>query len=229
MALTDHIGTLVAGSFDRPQINKLKPNAPAQYYAVVAFDPSVGPDLAAAMAEKAPGGNWQGLQHSIKPNKQLPKPYAGIPDDAIIVRFSTQYPVEIYDLHGQLVPASADNSAHIRAELYTGQRVRINGAPYAWNFQGKSGLSWNLYGVMAVGGGERRAAAGGSFDKYLPAQQAGVDQQAAGAAMAAAVSNTNPFGQQQASAPAQQAAPANNANPFQQSAPAGGVSTNPFG
>lgn len=168
MAITDHVGTLVAGSFDRPQINKLKKDAPAQYYAVVAFEPSAGADLGDAMSGVAPGGNWASVQHGVKKNSTLPKPYAGIDDNALIVRFSSQYAPEIYDQAGAVVPATQDNSAHIRSQLFAGQRVRINGAPYAWNFQGKQGLSFNLYGVMAVGGGERRATAGGSFDKYLP-------------------------------------------------------------
>lgn len=170
MAITDHVGILVAGSFDRPQINKLKKDAPAQYYAVVAFEPSAGADLGEAMGSVAPGGNWQALQHGVKKNAALTKPYAGIPDDALIVRFASQFAPEIYDEAGKLVPASQENSAHIRSQLFAGQRVRINGAPYAWNFQGKQGLSWNLYGGMAVGGGERRQAAGGSFDQYLPKQ-----------------------------------------------------------
>lgn len=178
MAITDHVGILVAGSFDRPQINKLKKDAPAQYYAVVAFEPSAGADLGEAMGSVAPGGNWQALQHGVKKNASLAKPYAGIPDDALIVRFASQFPPEIYDDQGRAVPASQDNSAHIRSQLFAGQRVRINGAPYAWNFQGKQGLSWNLYGGMAVGGGERRAAAGGSFEKYLPKQSSDFDQAA---------------------------------------------------
>lgn len=214
MAITDHVGILVAGSFDRPQVNKLKKDAPPQYYAVVAFEPAAGADLAESMASIAPGGNWQALQHGVKKNATLPKPYAGVPDDALIVRFSTQYPVEIYDQDGRNVAPSADNSAHIRSQLYAGQRVRINGAPYAWNFQGKQGLSWNLYGVMAVGGGERRAAAGGSFDAYLPKQRNDFES--------ASASNQ---------ATAQSAPPANttqaNGNPFQQSG--GNTAANPFG
>lgn len=200
MAITDHVGILVAGSFDRPQINKLKKDAPAQYFAVVAFEPSAGADLGEAMAGVSPGGNWASVQHGVKKNSTLAKPYAGIDDNALIVRFSSQYAPEIYDQAGKIVPATQDNSPHIRSQLFAGQRVRINGAPYAWNFQGKQGLSFNLYGVMTVGGGERRATAGGSFDKYLPDQGA-----------QAATGNTDAFGSSQP----QQAASAGNADPFQ--------------
>lgn len=213
MAITDHVGILVAGSFDRPQINKLKKDAPAQYYAVVAFEPSAGADLGEAMGAVSPGGNWQALQHGVKKNASLAKPYAGIPDDALIVRFASQFPPEIYDDQGRAVPASQDNSAHIRSQLFAGQRVRINGAPYLWNFQGKQGLSWNLYGGMAVGGGERRAAAGGSFEKYLPKQASDFDQAA----------------QTQQAASQEQAASqqTGSSNPFQQGN--AGASANPFG
>lgn len=212
MAITDHVGILVAGSFDRPQINKLKKDAPAQYYAVVAFEPSAGADLGEAMGTVSPGGNWQSLQHGVKKNASLAKPYAGIPDDALIVRFASQFPPEIYDDQGRAVPASQENSAHIRSQLFAGQRVRINGAPYLWNFQGKQGLSWNLYGGMAVGGGERRAAAGGSFEKYLPKQSSDCDQAA----------------QAQQPAPQEQAAlqQTGSNNPFQQS---NAGTANPFG
>lgn len=170
MSLTDHVGILVAGSFDRPQKNRLKPAAPPEYYAVVAFEPNAGPALAAAMAELAPGGNWQAMNHSVKKNSALNKPYAGIPDNAIVVRFATKFAVEIRDEDGTELVPTAENSPRIRVKLFTGQRVRINGAPYAWNFQGKQGLSWNLYGVMAVGGGERRpgGSSGDGFGKYLP-------------------------------------------------------------
>jgi hypothetical protein len=203
MAITDHVGILVAGSFDRPQINKLKKDAPAQYYAVVAYEPSAGADLGAAMATIAPGGNWQSLQHGVKKNSALAKPYAGIADDALIVRFATQFAPEIYDESGKAVAASQENSAHIRSQLFAGQRVRINGAPYAWNFQGKQGLSWNLYGGMAVGGGERRQAAGGSFDQYLPKQTSDFDQAAQQPAQQAAPgtqTNEHPFVQQNGAA-----------------------------
>lgn len=214
MALTDHIGILLQGSFDRPAKNRLKPQAPPEYYAVVAFEPSAAADLAAAMAEIAPGGNWQALQHAVKPNKQLPKPFPGIPDDSLVVRFGTQFPVEVRDESGTEIIPSAENSPLIRSKLFSGQRVRINGAPYTWTFQTKNGISWNLYGAMAVGGGERRAggAGGGSFDKYIPE---GAQKENAFAAPAADTSK-----------------PATNtgANPFQQGSAAGGsAAANPFG
>lgn len=209
MAITDHVGTLVAGSFDKPQLNKLKKDAPPQFYAVVAFDPAAGAALGEAMATVAPGGNWAGLQHGVKKNSTLAKPYVGIPDDALIVRFSSQYAPEIYDLSGQPVAATQENSAHIRSQLFAGQRVRINGAPYAWNFQGKQGLSFNLYGVLAVGGGERRATTGGSFDQYLPEQSQ--QSQPAGNGSAAA------FGVSSGNAGATDQQTRSNADPFQQS------------
>lgn len=213
MSLTDHVGILVAGSFDRPQKNKLKANAPAEYYAVVAFEPSAGSVLAELMGGIAPGGNWQALQHSVKPNRNLPKPYAGIPDDALIVRFATQYPVEVRGEDGQEIPPSVENSPRIRSQLFAGQRVRINGAPYTWSFSGKNGISWNLYGVMAVGGGERRpgAANGGGFEKYIQPQQEAPVQQSI-------QSGQDAFGGNQ-SAPAQNAV-AN--DPFAQKPATGG-------
>lgn len=214
MSLTDHVGILVAGSFDRPQKNKLKANAPAEYYAVVAFEPSAGGVLAELMAGIAPGGNWQTLQHSVKPNRTLAKPYAGIPDDALIVRFATQYPVEVRGEDGHEIPPSVENSPRIRSQLFAGQRVRINGAPYTWSFSGKNGISWNLYGAMAVGGGERRpgAANGGGFEKYIP-QDAPAQQSAQQSATFDAQDAVN------------QSAPAQNAvanDPFAQKPATGG-------
>lgn len=208
MALTDHIGILLQGSFDRPAKNRLKPQAPPEFYAVVAFDPAAAGDLAAAMAEVAPGGNWQALQHAVKPNKQLPKPFPGIPDDSLVVRFGTQFPVEVRDEAGTEIIPSVENSPLIRSKLFSGQRVRINGGPYLWTFQSKTGISWNLYGAMAVGGGERRPGSnnGASFDKYIPAD--------------APAGSTNAL-----AAPANNA-PANNANAF--AAPAASTGSNPF-
>ena len=215
MSITDHVAILLAGSFDAPKRNKLKSaDKPPEYYAVVAFDASAGDEIAAAMAAIAPGGNLAGITHSVKPNARLNKPYPGIPDDALVVRFATQFAPEVYSDSGELVPADTAHAGAIRSQLFAGQRIRINGAPYVWNFQGKAGISWNLYGVMAVGGGERRATASDAFAKYLPA---GTDSAAPPPETPAA---DNPFGAQGAAT----AAPVTAGNPFQQ-ANAG----NPFG
>lgn len=211
MAVADHVAILLAGAFDAPKKNKLKPaDKPPEYYAVAAFEPSAGADLAAAMAAIAPGGNLGAVSHSVKENAKLSKPYAGIPDNALVVRFASQYAPEIYDEAGQLVTADSAHAGHIRSQLYAGQRVRLNGSPYAWNFQGKAGISWNLYGVMAVGGGDRRATASDAFSKYLPQR----DETASSTPAATAAFGAAPG-----------AAPANGGNPFQQST---GAAANPF-
>lgn len=226
MALTDHIGTLLQGSFDRPAKNRLKPQAPSEYYAVVAFPPAAAADLASALAEVAPGGNWKAVQHAVKPNNQLPKPFPGIPDDHLVVRFGTQFAVEIRGEDGAEIIPTAENSALIRSKLFAGQRVRINGGPYLWNFQGKPGISWNLCGAMAVGGGERRPGGnnGGGFEAYIPKGEPAAQDNAFTSQAAPAQG-----GQQQPAQGGQQSVQQGNGNPFQQgSANGGAAGGNPF-
>lgn len=245
MAIQDHVAILLAGSLDRAAPNRKKPHAAPRYYVRAAFPPDAAGDLAADMASIAPGGNWQALSHNIKPNRALAKPYPGIPDDYLIVKMDTQFPVAVYGENGQAIPVSAENSPLIRTQFYSGQRIRLEGAPYTWNNDGEHGISWNLYGALAVGGGERRNVGSGdgfaAYRKDAPpptgafgtnspgAQSNGFGGQEALAAARGAP--TNAFQAAPASATAQNTAPANttqaNGNPFQQSG--GNQAANPFG
>lgn len=223
MAIQDHVAILLSGSLDRPAANKKKPHAAPRYYVRLAMPPEAGADLGAAMAQVAPGGNWQATSHNIRPNSQVKNPYPGIPADWLIIKLDTQFPVPVYGEDSRLIPASAENSALIRTQFYSGQKVRVEGAPYTWLNDGEQGISWNLYGVLAVGGGERRGG-GDGFSQYR-----NTSQPAVGA-----------FG---SNAPAQQPAPqetlgatsthtggsntTSGGNPFQQSN--AGASGSPFG
>lgn len=217
MAFEDHVAILIQGAFDRPAKNKFKPNDPPEYFAVVAVDPSAGPDLQALLAAVNP--NWQNMGHPIKPNGKLDKPYPGIPDNWLTFRMQSQYVPEIRDTNGTELFASAENAGYIRSQLYAGTNVRVRGTVKEWEFSGKRGLKFYLGGVMAVGGGERRATSG-SFDKYVP--QDAPAQQSTGfggqEAIAAARGAPDAFGGNQ-SAPAQNAV-AN--DPFAQKPATGG-------
>lgn len=230
MAVQDHVAIILSCSLDRPAPNKKKPHAAPRFYVRAAFPPTADNDLGEAMAKVAPGGNWQAVSHNIKPNGRIAKPYPGVPDDYLIVKFDTQYPVPVYGEDTAEIPVNADNSARIRSQFYAGQRARIEGAPYTWINDGEQGISWNLYGALAVGGGERRAGSGGDgFSKYrqelAPVQSGGFGTNSPQQTNDTAQSGG--FGQ-----PAPQAAPAaqTNEHPFvQQNGAAAFSADKPFG
>lgn len=211
MAFEDHVGILLSGAFDRPQKNKYKPQDDPEYYALVALPPSAGPDLQAVMASV--NGNWANMTHPIKANGKLDKPHPGIDPDWLVFRMQSQFVPEIRDSNGNELVPTAENAAYIRSQLFAGARVRVRGTVKEWEFSGKRGIKFYLGGVMAVGGGDRRATGSGSFDKYVPDganQSSGFDSPA------------------QQSAPQEQAAPhqSGSNNPFQQS---NAGTANPFG
>lgn len=225
MAIQDHVAIMLAGSLDRAAPNKKKPHAAPRFYVRAAFPPTAADDLATAMAGIAPGGNWQALSHNIKPNRALAKPYPGVPDDYLIVKLDTQYPVAVYGENGQAIPVSAENSPMIRSQFYSGQRIRLEGSPYTWNNDGENGISWNLYGALAVGGGERRNTGGGDgFAAYRKDAPPAVGSFGTNAP----APQSDAFGGQatdQLARPTEQSAPAQNAvanDPFAQKPAAGG-------
>lgn len=209
MALADHVAIILSASLDQPRAGKANPNKP-DFYVQAAFDPSAGAYLQSAMIEASPSGKLNGLKYNVKTNGSLEKPFPGIPDSYLVVRFGTgpDFPPELFTQTGEQISALPVNRSQIASEFYSGQRVRLNGYARYWSHEsGSKGISWSLSGVMAVGGGERRpgAAAGepseSAFAKYR--QNGG-----------------------EASAPAQSqaaSAPAATGNPFQQSS-----ESNPF-
>lgn len=172
MAFEDHIAILLSGAFDRPQKNKYKPNDGPEYYALVAVEPSAGADISAIMSSINP--NWASMTHPVKTNGKLDKPHPGIGADWLVFRMQSQFVPEIRDSNGAELVPTAENAGYIRSQLYSGARIRIRGTVKEWNVNGNRGIKFYLGGVMAVGGGDRRATSSGSFDKYVPedAQQA---------------------------------------------------------
>lgn len=219
MAFEDHIAILLSGAFDRPQKNKFKPADAPEYYALVAMEPSAGPDISAVMASINP--NWTSLNHPVKTNGKLDKPHPGIPDDYLVFRMQSQFVPEIRDSNGAELVPTAENAGYIRSQLFSGARIRIRGTVKEWEFSGKRGLKFYLGGVMAVGGGDRRATSSGSFDKYVPEDA----PQTSGSQPAVTV-QSNGFGQPAPQAAPAQAATTGEGNPFQQST---STAAKPFG
>lgn len=184
MSITDHEAILLHSSLDQPRANKANPGK-VEFYTNIALPPAAANDLAEAMKEVAPNGNLAGLRLTIEPNSKKAKPHAGIPGDWLILRLSSgaDYAPDLFGADGQKIAALPINGGQIRGEFFAGQKVRVNGYPFFWNHaqSGARGVSWNLSGVMAVGGGERRGGGGGepsesAFAKYrsdVPAQTLG--------------------------------------------------------
>lgn len=217
MSIADHQATLLFSSLDQPRAGKSNPNK-VEYYATIALPPTAAADLADQMKAVTANGNLSGLRLTIEANSKKAKPHEGIPGDWLILRLASgpDYPPDLYTQTGQKIGALPVNGSEIRSEFFAGQRVRINGYPYLWNHaaSGARGISWNLSGVMAVGGGERRGGGSGEpsdsvFAKYRgdePAQQAPAQH----AAQRGTEARTE----------------ARDSDPFRQTAPA---SSNPFG
>lgn len=174
MSITDFEAILLHSSLDQPRPNKANPGK-IEFYTNIALPPAAANDLAESMKGVTPNGSLSGLRLTIEPNSKKAKPHAGIPDDWLILRLSSgaDYAPELFTTSGEKIAALPLNGGQIRTEFYSGQRVRVNGYPFFWNHEksGAKGVSWNLSGVMAVGGGERRGGGGGepsesAFAKY---------------------------------------------------------------
>lgn len=215
MALTDHIAILTHAALAEPVVNKKKASKPSEFYALIAFPPAAGNDLADLAKQVAPGGNLAGLSMNVKPNSKQSKPIPGVPDDWFIVRAATQFAPYIADAHGRQMDQSTDAAA-IRTKFYAGKKIRAALTAFAWNYDGKPGVSYNLSGVMEAGDGERLAignSAGAAFEKYA-------DKSEPAAAPAPAASNPFNTG---GSNPA-----ATGDNPFAQTGTGTGAAANPF-
>lgn len=226
MSLQDHLAILTHSSLAEATPNKKKAGNPLQFYAKVAFPPEAGNDLLELVKSVAPGGNTTGLQMSVKPNAKTESPIPGIPDDWLVVRASTQYAPAVIARNGERLDQETHKAA-IKAAFYPGRRVRVLLSAFAWTYDKKNGVSFNLSGIMDAGDGERmnigsEAAVHNAFSQYA-------DASAPDQTGKASNGQDNPFG----NAPTGTAAVNNgalvqdaNANPFQQPA---AVTGNPFG
>jgi hypothetical protein len=201
MSIADHTGILLSSALDQPRAGKANPNKP-EFYAVVAYAPDATDELAALMTEASPNKSLAGLKLSAEANRKKTKPYAGIPEDWLIVKFAANpgYPPELFLETGETVAALPLNGGKIRTEFYAGQRVRMNGHPFAWSHEsGNRGISWNLAGIMSAGGGDRRPGGNSgepsesAFAKYRSSAQPAAAQEAPAQHQAAATGAANPF------------------------------------
>lgn len=212
MSIADHVAIYLMGSLDQPKAGKAKPDRP-EYWGQFAFPPEAQNDLMAACTAAAPNGSITGLQLAPKVHGRLApdKKFPGIPDDWFIVRMGSgpDYPPDLFLTNGQKISALPINGGAIRADFYSGQKVRVNtyGFYYPPKGGGSAGVSFNLSGVMAVGGGERRSAGEGgepsesAFAKYRSDSPAQAPQTAP--QQTAPVAGADPFQQ-----------PASTATPF---------------
>lgn len=161
MSIADHVAIFLMGSLDQPRPGKAKPNKP-EYWGQFAFPPTAETDLLAACTAVAPNGSLNGLQLAPKVHRNLAadKQFPGIPADWYIVRMGTgpDFPPDLFLLDGQKISALPLHAQQIRADFYSGQRVRVNAHTFAYPAQngGRPGVSFSLSGLLAVGGGERR-------------------------------------------------------------------------
>ncbi len=221
MSIADHVAIFLMGSLDQAKAGPAKPDRP-EFWGQFAFPPSAEADLIAACTAAAPNGSLSGLQLAPKKHSSLApdKQFTGIPLDWYIVRIGTgpDYPPDLFLVDGTKIAPLPINGGKIRTDFFSGQNVRVNAHGFAYPAKngGRPGVSFSLDGVMAVGGGERRAGGEGgepsesAFAKYRtdpPAQQA---EQSA------------PQQQQQATTDA-------GGNPFQQSSAGTSNAGNPFG
>lgn len=223
MAITDHIAILTHAALAEPARNKKKSDkrgvAFMEFYALFAFPPAAGNDLAEIAKRVAPGGSLAGLSINVKTNSQQAKPIPGIPGDWFIIRSSSQYAPFIADMHGHQLVQGAD-SRTIRAKFYAGKKVRAALSCYFWPSDG-GGISFNLDGVMEAGDGERLAignSAPAAFEKYADKSAPTSTSQPA---------QNNPFGGSTTPA-ASSGSTAGGDNPFAQTGAGTGTAANPF-
>lgn len=231
MSLMDHVAIVTHNSLAAATVNKLNPQKPPEFFALIAFPPAAVGELQAIAqqaAGAAPLANFKiGIQtNGQKGNDKLP----GIPDDWFVVRAATQYAPYVCDAAGnQLEQANPEQASVIKSTFYAGKKVRAALSAYVWTFQGKSGVSFNLAGVMDAGEQSERMNIGvgvvaNAFAGYANPNAAPAAVPGQNAQTVTTPNTSNPFnagGAQQ-----QVAQPAQSANPFSQSAPAGNV--NPF-
>jgi len=230
MALQDHLAILTHSSLAEATPNKKKPGNPLQFYAKVAFPPEAGSDLLELVKSVAPGGNTTGLQMGVKPNARTESPIPGIPDDWLVVRASTQFAPAVIARNGDRLDQETHKAA-IKAAFYPGRRVRVILSAFAWTYDKKNGVSFNLTGVMDAGDGERmnigtEAVVTNAFAQYA-------DASAPDQTGKASSGQDNPFGNTVVAGTATTAIVADGTvgapktdNPFQQS---GAGADNPFG
>ena len=228
--IMNHVAILASHALAAQVPNELK-GGKMEYYAVIAFPPSAGPDIMALMQAVATGGDISKYEHSVKQNQHTKKPIVGIPGDWLIVRAATQFPPYVADVAGnQLNQADPAGQGAIRAQFYAGKKIRAAINAFTWNFKGKDGISFNVDGVMDAGeAGERlnigQGAVVNAFAAYAnPNAQPAPTPGANAATASAPAAQGNPFGAQPA-ANAATTAGAAGANPFAQAAPA---NANPF-
>jgi hypothetical protein len=211
MALTDHIAILTHSALATAVPNRKKPQAPLQFFAVVAFPPTAAEDLKAVLMKAAPGGSLNGISVRVPRNSQTAKPIPGIPDDWFVIRAASQFPPYVADETGAQLDQSSQGNA-IRQQFFAGKRVRAAFSAYFWPNEG-GGLSFNLDGIMAVTDGDRLAIGNQAASQFA----------AYAVAPALAAGTANPFG---GSAQAVQTATQTSADPFHQAAKPTGA--NPF-
>lgn len=219
MSITDHKAILLQGSLDQARPSKAKPGK-VEFYARVALPPQAAADLTEACKSVAPNGSLSGLHLAPKLHSSLPadKQFPGVPADWFILRLASgaSYPPDLYLTSGEKVEALPINGKAIMSDFYSGQFVRINTYPFHYppTNGGSAGVAFNLTGIMAVGGGDRRPGGNSgessesAFAKYrddsAPAQTA--PQATSQHAATGAATNDNPF--------AQGSAGGGGANPF---------------
>lgn len=222
--LTDHIAILTQSAIATPAPNRKKPQAPHQFFALLAFPPAAFPDIKAQLEACAAANNVglrAGQKMGVILNSQKQPPLPGIPAEWWVLRAATQFAPEAYDLTARPVDRNAPDAVQrLRGMFYPGKRVRAQVTPYYWPNEG-GGFSWNLNAIMDAGeGGDRIQGIGGgadptAFQKHAKPVAAAVNS-GAGAA--------DPFVAAQAAQPAQAAT--QSADPFAQAAAP--ASANPF-
>jgi hypothetical protein len=236
MALHEHLAILLHSSLDeaRPNQKKRDPKTGQpviERFAVMAFPPEAGNDLATLVRSVSPGGDMSKLGHNpVGLNFKRDKPFPGIPDNYLILRAKTQYEPTIMARNGQQLNG-AQHKELIRSSFYPGRRVRAELFPKHWTNDG-GGVSFYLTGIMDAGDGERlnigtESQASQNFAQYA-------DASAPDQTGKASNGQDNPFGNatggtagnSAASPAAASSAPAGGDNPFQQ---AGAGAGNPFG
>lgn len=216
MALTDHVAILTYANLVTAQKNKQ--SGRMEFYALLAFPPSAQNDLAAMFTAAANGAPLSNFKLGVKANKAQEKPIPGVDGDWLIVRAASAFAPYLADAQGaRLDQAEAINTLAINSTFYAGKKVRASLSAWQWTFQGKSGMSVNLLGLMDAGSESERLNignnAGADFAKYA---QTG----------AASASGGNPFETKVAGLAPQESGGAQGGNPFAQAAKPDG--TNPF-
>lgn len=231
MSLQDHLAILTHSSLAEATPNKKKAGNPLQFYALVAFPPAAGGDLAELAKGVAAGGSLSGVEVGIKTNGAVipgitarATPIPGIPADWFIIRASTMFAPAVVARDGERLDQETQKAA-IKAAFYPGRRVRVILEAFSWTYDKRPGVSFNLTGVMDAGDGERmnigsEAGINDAFSKYA-------DASAPDQTGKASNGQDNPFGNSVKAEEPKAETPKSD-NPFQQPATGGGDANNPF-